>query len=184
LTDEAHPLDAYVRQSVATADAALSGLSRRWVFADLAETCFVDFRRLAEHAGLGVRGRLELLLDPEVGPWLGLRAACFVDAPLPVDGPLRGWDPCGTCAAAHPEGVPCARGCPGGAFPHGALDIRACVGFRGRESVCASRCASRRACPIGADRAYSGEQERYHMDPASGRSALSARIGARAEEET
>ena len=89
LADEAHPLDAFVRRAVQAADAHLGATRRRWVYAAADASPLVDFRTLGWLAGLGGRSRLGLLLHPEYGPWLGLRAACFVDAALPSAAPVE-----------------------------------------------------------------------------------------------
>jgi ferredoxin len=195
---EEHPLDAYVRRSVAEADAYLHGWSRRWVFGDAGDTdllgdahagtaaimprhAHLDMRTLGERAGIGVRGRLELLMDPEAGPWIGLRAACFLRVDLSgafreepsairQDATPDGFAPCRTCDA-------CARACPGGAFPAGRFDIRACVAFRSASPTCADGCAARRACPVGAAHAYPRDAERYHSNRTEGRRVLAEVVG-------
>lgn len=59
-------------------------------------------------AGLGCIGRNNLLVTPEHGPRVRLRALTL-DADLPSTGP-SGLDPCAGCPA------PCRTGCPRGAF--------------------------------------------------------------------
>ncbi len=195
---EEHPLDAYVRRSVAEADAHLRGWRRRWVFGDAGDTdllgdahggtavvvprrSHLDMRTLGERAGIGARGRLELLMDPEAGPWIGLRAACFLRADRSGvfsedpstslrDATPDGFAACRTCDA-------CARACPGGAFPAGRFDIRACVAFRRASATCADGCAARRACPVGAARAYPRDAERYHSNRAEGLRVLAEVVG-------
>lgn len=185
LAEDDQPLDAYVRRAVEAADVELRAYERRWVFGDAGETdiagragtplrtearrAHLDMRTLAERAGIGVRGRLELLMDAEAGPWIGLRAACFVQAPFPADAAPTGFSPCADCDA-------CARACPGGAFTGGRFDIGACVAFRAASTACAHGCAARRACPVGTARAYPKEAERYHSDRAGGRALLEALV--------
>lgn len=170
LTEEPDPLDAYVRRAVAAADAPLGSASRRWIFADLGADVHLDFRTLAGLAGLGAPSRLGLLLHPTWGPWIGLRAACFLPEPLAPTGPLPD-DPCAGCPA------PCAAACPGGAFPAGRWDPGPCVAFHAASDVCERTCAARLACPVGAERRYRPEHYAYHAHRRSGRRWLRAHLG-------
>ncbi len=183
LRDAAHPLDAHVAGLVRAADAALGPLPRRWVLcgavdlapaADDAPPPFLDFRALAHAAGLGHPSRLGLLIHPTVGPWLGLRAALLLAAPLPPTGPLPGAGPCPGCAA------PCAAACPVAAVPApGAPDrfaIRACARHRA-DGGCPTACAARNACPEGAAHRYTALEQHYHDNRRTGRPALAEALG-------
>ena len=171
LLGEPHPLDAFVRRAVTAADAALGEVPRRWVFASAEETTFLDFRLLAERAGLGARGHLGLLMHPTHGPWMGLRAACVLGAALgPASAPIER-SPCTGCPR------PCAVACPGGAFDGGRFSIRACAAFHQRSETCAVSCASREACPEGAASRYPPDEVRYHANRLIGRAALRRRLG-------
>jgi hypothetical protein len=178
LRAEAHPLDAFVARALRAADPDPPA-SRRWVRCAADEPTFVDFRPLAVAAGLGWPGRLGLLMGPEDGPWLGLRAACFTVEPLPRAPSLAGRGPCGGCPA------PCVAACPVGAPPAGPLgptgaplpfDIGACAGHRAAGG-CRSACLSRNRCPEGATSRYSDREQAYHEDRVSGRPALAAALG-------
>jgi epoxyqueuosine reductase QueG len=171
LTGEAHPLDAFVRRHVALADARhLTGRARRWCFAAAEADKHVDFRLLAHLAGLGARSRLGLLLHPTWGPWLGLRAACFLDAALPPS-PPGGPDLCEGCPA------PCLAACPGGAFPDGTWDVDACGAYHVASGECRSTCHARVACPVGAAHRYPPEELAYHAHRNSGRAWLRRELG-------
>lgn len=170
LADEPHPLDAFVRRTVLAADAALGDTRRRWFWAAADAEVHLDFRVLAELAGLGGRSRLGLLLHPEFGPWLGLRAACFVETELPVHVPSPP-DPCAGCPA------PCVAACPGGAFVDGQWSVDRCSAFHAASSVCASSCASRSACVAHPEARYTDEQILYHYDRARGRAWLRDQTG-------
>ena len=170
LCDEPDPLDAFVRRAVARADAALGAVPRRWFYAAATETMHLDFRMLGWLAGLGARSRLGLLLHPVFGPWVGLRAACFVDAP---------WhshrasvpDPCTDCPA------PCVTSCPGAAFPGGQWSVDRCAGFKSATDTCRASCAAREACPVGAGHRYPDLAIAYHNHRASGRGMLADAVG-------
>jgi len=172
LRDEAHPLDAHVARLLRAADPDPPP-SRRWVRCAADEPTFVDFRPLAAAAGLGWASRLGLLLHPEDGPWIGLRAACFTTEALPPSAPAPGQGPCAGCAA------PCVAACPVGAVPAGLgarFGIGACAAHR-TSGGCPSACAARNACPEGSASRYPPEAQAYHEDRAAGRAALAARLG-------
>ena len=63
-------------------------------------------------AGLGVIGRNNLLLTPEFGPHVRLRAI-FLEAELVPTGPIDWFDPCASCDQR------CVRACPQGALDEG-----------------------------------------------------------------
>src|SRR5450631_1053230 len=147
LTDHPHPIDQLVREIVGHADAALGGVVHRWFFAAAETDVHLDFRVLGHLAGLGGRSRLGLLLHPEYGLWVGLRAACFVAEALPATGPDQS-DPCAGCPGY------CVEACPGGAFPDGTWDVDRCAEFHHEAATCRTSCRSRMACPKGAQHRY------------------------------
>ena len=69
-------------------------------------------------AGLGVIGKNNLLVTPEFGPRVRLRAL-LLDADLQTTGPAA-FDPCEGCD------MPCRRACPQDAFRHGLYAISFC----------------------------------------------------------
>jgi epoxyqueuosine reductase len=69
-------------------------------------------------AGLGVIGNNNLLITPEFGPRVRLRAI-FMEAELEPTGPMV-FDPCNGCD------MPCHRACPRGAFRSGAFERKYC----------------------------------------------------------
>ena len=178
-THEEHPLDAYCRRAVDRADRVLEGRKRRWFWAAAQAELHIDFRVLARLAGLGEASRLGLLLHPTFGPWLGLRAACFVDLELPFATPAPAGDPlspsCAHCSS-------CVDACPGSAFasadargPTWAVD--ACSTFHHTSTRCASTCHARAACPVGAANRYDADEFAYHSNRPLGRVGLRARLG-------
>lgn len=170
LTTTEHPLDDHVQRAIDAADPRPPG-DRRWIRCAATETVMVDFRSLAVAAGLGHPSRMGLLIHPRSGLWTGLRAACFTTEELPITGPLPGAGPCDGCPA------PCAEACPGGAFVDGDWDPGRCAAFHVESETCRGSCASRRACPVGAEHAYGPEQELYHSWRPAGRVALATRLG-------
>lgn len=169
LTGEPHPLDAFVRKRIMAADLTLP-MARRWFFAAAEEPVQLDFRVLGALAGLGARSRLGLLLHPVYGPWIGLRAACFVATSL-VPTAATSVDPCKTCPA------PCVAACPGAAFPEGAWSVDRCAAFHVESDRCADSCLSREACPAGASHAYDPEERAYHANRVTGRVRLRRLLG-------
>lgn len=167
LSEEDHPLDAFVRRAVDRLDLPPG---TRVVRAAGDETTFVDFRPLALAAGLGWHSRLGLLMHPEFGPWLGLRVAIFTTSALEPTGALAGEGPCAGCPA------PCASACPADAVGV-PFDIRACGRFHHTSDRCARTCHAREACPEGAAHRYPQEAVHYHYDRRSGRRRLADRLG-------
>jgi epoxyqueuosine reductase len=170
LTEEEHPVDAFVRRAVAAADPLLGAVRRRWFWASAEADLHIDFRVLAGMAGMGVQSRLGLLIDPTWGTWIGLRAACFLEADLPESAPAS-VDPCDGCPA------PCVSACVGAAFPKGTWDVDACSRFHREDDLCQRTCASRLACPVGVERRYTPEHYGYHTHRVSGRAWLREHLG-------
>jgi epoxyqueuosine reductase QueG len=170
LTEQLHPLDAYVRRVVAAADPLLGDVPRRWFWATAEAELHVDFRMLAALGGMGVQSKLGLLLHPEWGTWLGLRAACFLAADLPASAPLT-HEPCISCHA------PCITACVGSAFVDSRWDVDTCARFHREADACERTCASRLACPEGAAHRYAPAHYAYHSHRRSGRALLREAIG-------
>jgi len=169
LSGEPHPLDAFIRRSVAQAGTAIGECQHRWIFADEESELHLDFRTLAVGAGLGAPSRLGLAIDSRWGPWMGLRAVCFlasrvVPTPL-VDSPCDGCD------------APCVQACVGDAFVDRQWDVQRCADVHVETTLCADSCAARMACPVGADEQYTALQRRYHYNRVSGRILLAAHLG-------
>jgi epoxyqueuosine reductase QueG len=149
------PFDRYTRRIAEDAAARLAG---RALFAfERRGERYADFVALGRAAGLGAPSRLGLLLHPEYGPWMSLRALLLVPRMLPETAPLDGFDPCDGCPA------PCALACPGGALDAGRFDIGRCADSRRREPGCALKCDARRACVIGGEHRYDVRAEEHHM---------------------
>jgi hypothetical protein len=182
LPAHAHPFDAFMRERIERADALLTG-PRRWFRCAADAEVHLDFRTLGWMAGLGHPSRLGLLLHPEHGPWIALRAA--VALPERPDGLTTASEtqpPCIACVARHGDaGPPCARACPGGAFARGTWDVDACATFHVTSTGCSATCHARLACPVGVQSRYPDEAIAYHYDRSGGRRALRARLGVDAD---
>jgi epoxyqueuosine reductase len=111
-------------------------------------------------AGLGVIGKNNLLVTPELGSDLRLRGI-FIEAELEPTGPLDEFDPCNGCD------MPCHRACPRGAFRSGAYQQSFCkaemdqndadekeldgavMGIEERSGVIVYCRGCENACPVG-----------------------------------
>lgn len=119
----------------------------------------LNFLQLAEMAGLGtISPVIGLLLNPEYGPWVSLRAALLVEG-MPFGLPERsGAEPFQPCLTCH---RPCLIPCPVGVFDgQGNADFVACGRHRHRGG-CATGCDVRRTCPVGVKHRYGPEEERF-----------------------
>jgi len=102
-----------------------------------------------------------VLLHPELGPWLALRAVVLCSAELDPTPSLHDFEPCAACAA------PCASACParalGRADAPGELRAERCAPSRLAADGCTHTCAARRACVIGGAHAYAPADEAHYM---------------------
>lgn len=80
----------------------------------------VFLKDAAVFAGLGVVGKNNLLLHPEWGPRIRLRAVLIEDS-LPAGAPLADFNPCRGCP------MPCRKACPVKAFGQGRYDRPTCI---------------------------------------------------------
>jgi len=174
LTDEAHPLDAFVYRAVDSAKLANDIKDGTWFYPAGDAKVHVDFRSLAVAAGLGTPSRLGLVIHPRWGPWIGLRAAWFTPLDLAPSKPVE--PVCTGCAA------PCLDACPGSAFVGGQWDVQRCSDFHQRSALCAQSCGSRMACPVGASERYPELELLYHYDRKTGRKALAKALGIGADQ--
>ena len=79
----------------------------------------IYLKEAAAKAGVGVIGKNNLLVTPEYGPHLRLRAI-LMDLPVSESHPLSGFDPCHGCDA------PCRYRCPQEAFVDGEYNLERC----------------------------------------------------------
>lgn len=130
----------------------------------------LSFMHLAECAGLGRRSLLGVLVHPQFGPWMALRAALLlpfvVEAPRPADG----FDPCPGCVER-----PCIAACPAGAVGRDGWDVPRCAAHRLSASGdgCDAGCHARIACVLAPEHRYPPEALAFHQ--AFARAAMAAR---------
>jgi len=77
----------------------------------------LSYKKAGVLAGLGAFGKSQLLIHPEWGPWMWLKAV-VTDALLPADRPIA-FSPCTDCAR-------CIAACPKGALSESGFDRAAC----------------------------------------------------------
>lgn len=169
------PLDAFTRAVVTQAVAPLAhrlGASMRIVFPFEMRPPALSFMHLAECAGLGRRSLLGVLVHPEFGPWIALRAALLVPVALEAPRPADGFDPCPTCVER-----PCIAACPGGAIGPTGWDVPRCAAHRlsGAGDGCDAACHARIACVLGPGHRYPPEAQAFHQ--AAARPAMAAHRG-------
>jgi epoxyqueuosine reductase QueG len=156
--EAAHPTDPVDQYTRRVAAALAEDLDGRAIFAfESRGGAYADFVALGRAAGLGSPSRLGLLLHPEYGPWLSLRAVVLTPRALDATGSLADFDPCAGCPA------PCAAACHGLALRSERFDAAECEIAREREPSCHSRCDARRACVVGREHRYSEAAEAHHM---------------------
>ena len=156
-------------------DGAPNGLDRwtRRVMGDLADAFgaravlpfdgppYAPFQRWAQRAEPVYPSPIGILIHPDYGLWHAYRGALVfaeaLDLP-PADARPR---PCDSC----PD-QPCLTTCPVGAFTGDGYDVAACAGHiataAGQDCVDGG-CLARRACPVGTDTRYTGDQASWHM---------------------
>lgn len=153
-----HPVNDYTaRLAHETSDLLRSaGHECQVVYPD--DTPPLNFLQLAEMAGLGtISPVIGLLLNPDYGPWVSLRAALLV-AGSPFGSPGGRPEPFQPCLTCH---KPCLLPCPVQVFDgRGNANFHACGKHR-HGGGCATGCDVRRSCPVGAHHRYGGAEERF-----------------------
>jgi hypothetical protein len=162
-------------QSPEAQDGQPNGLDRwtRRVMQDLAQAFgaravlpfdgppYAPFQRWAQRAEPVYPSPIGILIHPDYGLWHAYRGALVFEQVLdlpPGDDRPR---PCDSC----PD-QPCLTTCPVGAFTGAGYDVTACAGHiataAGQDCVDGG-CLARRACPVGTDYRYRGDQASWHM---------------------
>ncbi|MCP4003467.1 MAG: hypothetical protein GY725_04660 [bacterium] len=121
---------------------------------------YLPLQKLGSRAGFGTPGRLGLLIHPEFGPWLAMRAVFFLSEETPRSGSgdsgHSDFEPCVDCPA------PCATACHGGAISANGIDLWVCTRSKTSHPPCTRGCDARRACVVGSRYAYGDEQLEHH----------------------
>ena len=160
--DVPDPLDAFTRRVVGKAIAPLRdelGGGARLVFPFECDVVPVSFMHLAECAGLGRPSLLGVLVHPDYGPWLALRAAILLPFGLAAPRPADGFDPCPTCTER-----PCMAACPVGAVGPAGWDVPRCIAHRTSPADdCGTGCHARLACVYGRDHRYPPDALVFHQ---------------------
>jgi hypothetical protein len=144
------PLDTYTRRLLATLVPDATAL-----YSDRRDATYLPLVALAERAGIGVRGRLGLLLHEQFGPWISIRAVAYLDVAATTP-PAPEFDPCTNCAA------PCEAACNGNVVSQHGLDIEGCFRTRIVDRRCRTRCDARKACVLGPEHAFSSDAVAHH----------------------
>jgi hypothetical protein len=140
----------------------LGGIPVRFVYPFRFPADPISFMRLGACAGLGRPGLVGVLLHPEFGPWIALRAAILVPFALSATGPAARFDPCPACTERS-----CMAACPAGAVGTGGWDVPRCASSRARsDDPCAARCHARFDCVLGREHRYPAEALAYHQERA------------------
>ena len=165
LTEHLHPLDDFVHRIINRADPAPPP-SRRWIRCADNEESFIDFRPIAQNAGIGVRSHMGLLINPQFGLWVGIRAVLLTTESIPTKRTFVP-SPCSSCIEK-----PCIASCLGEAVSVDGVDINKCAETHIQTIKCVDQCASRLSCPSGIQHRHSQLQHLYHSNREDGRRAL------------
>lgn len=120
--------------------------------------CRIRADRLAEAAGIGIVSPVSgLLLHPEFGPWVRVRAAILCAGhpfgAIPEATLVDRFQPCNRCDR------PCVPACPARPIaPAQSSDLAACASHR-HQGGCAEECARRAACPVGSEHRDCGDDD-------------------------
>lgn len=124
---------------------------------------FQPFQQWAQRADDVWQSPIGLLIHSTYGLWHAYRGAFLFEhelGGLPAVGARA--KPCDTCVDR-----PCRTTCPVDAFTDDGYDSESCATHvrSGDEPHCLDDgCAARRACPIGREFRYDGDQMRFHME--------------------
>jgi epoxyqueuosine reductase QueG len=166
---EHDPLDRFTRAAVEDAARDVAGAHCHFPFDPFPAA--LDFRALGELAELGRPSLVGVLVHPEFGPWISLRAAILVPDEVVAPRPADGFDPCPTCVER-----PCIAACPVGAVGPGGWDVPRCVAHRlAAEANCAAGCTSRLDCVYGRNHRHPPDALAFHQAAARRSMAAYAR---------
>lgn len=155
-TLSANPLDRYTARTIGEAATSIDPPAGIGLYWEQRDDQYLPMMKLAEQAGMGSPGRLGILLHPEFGPWLAVRAILYLPFRVESREALH-FDPCEGCAA------PCAMACVGQVVHEAGLDPAGCFRTRVLKGACRVGCAARSACVVGPEHAYSAAQLAHHQ---------------------
>jgi hypothetical protein len=163
LHEHEHPLDDYtveVIEGTLTPILQNSRTGYRYLYPFRFWTEPVSFMHLARAAGLAGPSILGVVIHPEYGPWMALRAAVLLDQEFSLSPSASGFDPCPTCTERT-----CIRACPAHAVTaERGWDIPACVQHRLKASAdCVEYCCARYNCVYGHAYRYPADELHYHQ---------------------
>lgn len=170
LQEYEHPFDEYVHRIIQSAD-PFPTQDRRWIRCAANEAEFLDFRTLAYKANMGTPSLMGMLIHPEYGLWIGMRAVLLTTIDIPINTtPMI--SPCSSCLEKN-----CISACPAHAVSSKGWNLQRCAQYHHETTTCADTCTSRLSCPVGAQHQHSPLQHRYHNAPHRTRNELANIIG-------
>ncbi len=154
-----HPIDSFVAERMEEMRALIPGPTRL-LWPDPGGGTPFPVSLAGRLAGWGHRSPMGLTIHPRHGQWMGYRGALLLGHELPEELEPSAPSPCASC-----DGRPCITACPVSAVGgHHGLDAVACFTERLRDGApCATACASRLACPVGAAHRYTDAQIAHHQ---------------------
>ncbi|MGE0685067.1 MAG: hypothetical protein AB7P69_29670 [Candidatus Binatia bacterium] len=163
LHDREHPLDDYTSVTIETAltpHLRAANADYRYLYPFRFWTEPVSFMHLARAANIAGPSILGVVIHPQYGPWMALRAAVLLDQEVSMPPQAPGFDPCPTCQERA-----CMTACPANAVaPTTGWDIPACVQHRVRvETDCVDYCRARYDCVYGREHRYPLDELQYHQ---------------------
>jgi hypothetical protein len=152
-----HPLDRWSRRVIGRLARELGAKA----FFPFGGPPFWPFQQWARRAEPVHPSPIGILIHPHYGLWHSYRGALGLSEALSVPEPAAVQSPCETCSGRW-----CLKTCPVDAFSGLGYDVTTCVGHlqnaAGADCV-GGGCLARRACPVGAEHAYGGDQANFIM---------------------
>lgn len=146
-----NPLDSYVSERVAHAAASSGALAHEITFAHAVTPRAYPIQRLADRSGFAAISPCHLVIHPDHGLWLALRAVVTFDCEGPHESAPRAVRPCDTCPA------PCVS-----ALEHAIAVTPQPLGQATIREHADAWIDVRRVCPFGQASRYGEAQLRYH----------------------
>ena len=164
-----NPLDRWSRRTI---DALARELAGRSLY-PFDGPPWWPFQRWARRALALHVSPLGVLLDARFGLWHSYRGALALTSELALPTPAPWPDPCETC-----QSKPCLHACPVGAVQPNSYEVDSCRGHvRSPGAACLSAgCLARRACPVGAEHAYTAVPAAFYMQAFAGNNAQRIRV--------